>query len=154
MSNTDQIVIFTLNGQRYGIPLTMVERVVGMVEITPLPAGPEFIHGVINVQGKILPVLNLRRRFSLPERPVESSDQLIIIQCATRRFVLMTDSSCDVRECTGQMQTDAAELVSDLPYLTAVAKLPDGLILLQDPEALLTPDESILIDEHIGCCQI
>jgi len=86
MSRADQIVIFTLNEQRYGIPLGVVERVVRMVEITRLPSGPEFIQGVINVQGEIMPVLNLRRRFNLVERPVELSDQLIIIRCAARSF--------------------------------------------------------------------
>ncbi len=153
MNKPDQIVIFTLNGQRYGIPVTMVERVVRMVEITPLPAGPEFINGVINVQGEILPVVNIRLRFGLPERPIELSDKLIILRCASRRFVLMTDSFCDVQECTEQMQTDASEIVSGLPYLTAVVKLPDGLILLQDPEVLLTPAETVQINEIIGSCQ-
>ena len=69
MGKLDQIVIFTLNEQRYGIPLGVVEMVVRMVAITPLSGGPEFIDGVINVHGKIIPVLNLRCRFGLPGRP-------------------------------------------------------------------------------------
>ncbi|MFA7405015.1 MAG: chemotaxis protein CheW [Pelobacteraceae bacterium] len=147
MTRPDQIVIFTLDEQRYGIPLGVVERVVRTVEITPLPGGPGFIHGVINVQGKILPVLDLRRRFGLPERPVELSDQLIIIRCAARSFALMTDTSCEVRECTEQMRTEAAEILPDLPFLAGVIKLPDGLILLQDPEILLSPGETRTFDE-------
>lgn len=150
MSRADQIVIFTLNEQRYGIPLGVVERVVRMVEITRLPSGPEFIQGVINVQGEIMPVLNLRRRFNLVERPVELSDQLIIIRCAARSFALMTDRACEVRHCTEQLQTEAGKIIPDLPYLSAVARLPDGLILLQDPEALLSCAEAESIDELIA----
>jgi len=147
MTRTDQIVIFTLNEQRYGIPLGAVERVVRMVEITTVPTSPEFIHGVINVQGKILPVLDLRRRFGLPERSIELSDQLIIISCAARSFAVMTDTACEVMECAGQMQTEASEIIPDLPYLAGVIKLPDGLILLQNPEMLLSPGECVSIDK-------
>jgi len=150
MTGSDQIVIFTLDEQRYGIPLGAVERVVRIVEITPLPGSHGFIHGVINVQGEILPVLNLRRRFGLPERPVELSDQLIIIRCATHSFVLITDTACEVRECTERMRTEVAEILPDLPFLAGIARLPDGLILLQNPEMLFSRCESEAIDELIG----
>jgi purine-binding chemotaxis protein CheW len=153
MNTLDQIVTFTINEQRYGIPLEVVERVVRMVEITPLPTGPDFIHGVINVKGEILPVVNLRRRFRLPARPVEISDQLIIIRCATRSFVLMSDMSCEVLEFSEFMQTVASGIIPDLPFLSSVVKLPDGLILMQDPEMLLSPGESITIEEIIGSDQ-
>jgi len=149
MTRTDQIVIFTLNEQRYGIPLGVVERVVRMVEITSVPTSPEFIHGVINVQGKILPVLDLRRRFGLPERSIELSDQLIIINCAAHSFAVMTDTACEVREYSEQMQTETSEIIPDLPYLSGVIKLPDGLILLQNPEKLLSPGETGSIDNLV-----
>ena len=150
MYRADQIVIFTLNEQRYGIPLGVVERVVRMVQITTLPSGPEFIQGVINVQGEIMPVLNLRRRFNLGERPVELNDQLIIIRCAAHSFALMTDGVCEVRHCAEQLQTGAENIIPGLPYLSAVAKLPDGLILLQDPEALLSSAEAVSIEELLA----
>ncbi len=153
MARQDKILIFTLNEQRYAIPLGVVEMVVRMVAITPLPGGPEFIDGVINVHGKIIPVLNLRCRFGLPGRPAGFNDQLIILRCATRSFALIADMACDVWDCTEQMQTETAEIIPDLPLLTAVVKLPDGLILLQDPEALLSPGESFAIDELIACDQ-
>ncbi len=150
MDEAEQIVIFTLNEQRYGVPLGVVERVVSMVEITRLPSGPEFIQGVVNVQGEIMPVLNLRRRFNLTERPIELSDQLIIIRCAARGFALMTERVCEVRHCAKQLQTGAEKIIHDQSYLFAVAKLPDGLILLQDPEALLSSAEALSIDELIA----
>lgn len=149
MTTSDQMVIFTLDGQRYGIPLRSVERVVRMVEITTIPTCPEFIQGVINVQGKILPVLDLRRRFELPERPVELSDQLIIISCGTRSFAVTADSACEVRECTEQMMTAGSNIVPDLPYLAGVVKLPDGLILLQEPEMLFSLGEAKAIDRYM-----
>lgn len=150
MIRSERVVVFTLAEQRYGIPLVAVERVVRIVEITPLPASPEFIRGVINVQGEIMPVLDLRRRFGLPERPTRLSDQLLIIRSANRSFALVSESPCEVRECTKQMLTAAAEILPDFPFLTGVAKLPDGLILLSEPEVLLSPGESTALDELLG----
>jgi purine-binding chemotaxis protein CheW len=139
MTGAGQIIIFTLDEQRYGIPLNVVDRVVRMVAITHLPAGPDFIRGVINVQGEIMPVLDLRRRFGLLQRPVELCDQLIITCCASLSFALMIDSACEVREYTEQMLTESEVIFPDLPFVSAVVKLADGLILLSKPEYLLSP---------------
>ena len=147
MTRPGQIIMFALDQQRYGIPLDMVERVVRMVEITQLPTSPAFIHGVINVQGKILPVLDLRQRLGLPGRRVELSDQLIIIRSSTHSFALMTETACQVRECTEQMVAETAEILPGLPFLSGVVKFPDGLILLHDPELLLSPCETKALGE-------
>jgi len=147
MTNSEQIVVFTLDEERYGIPLVNVERVVRIVAITPLPAAEEFIRGVINVQGEIMPVVDLRRRFGLAERPDELSDQLIIVRCDKRSFALVTEGTCEVREYTREQLTEEAEIHPHLPFLSGVVKLPDGLILLSDPESLLSFDERELVDE-------
>jgi purine-binding chemotaxis protein CheW len=68
METPHQLVVFTLGQQRYGLPLSSVERAARIVEITPLPNAPEIVLGVINVQGRLMPVVNLRHRFRLPER--------------------------------------------------------------------------------------
>ena len=104
-----------------------------------------------SVQGTVLPVVNLRRRFGLPDRPVELSDQLIIIRCAMHRFVLITDTECEVRECAGLLHTETCDSIPDLPFPAAVIALPDGLVLLQNPELLLSPGETESIDALIGC---
>lgn len=150
MTSSEQLVIFSLDEQRYGIPLATVERVVRIVEITHLPKAPDFIRGVINVQGEIMPVLDLRCRFGLPGRDSQLSDQLIILRCANRNFALIAESPCEVRECTTQMRTATEDLNPEFHFLTGVAKLPDGLILLSNPEVLLSSDEKKTIDELLG----
>lgn len=146
MIRPERVVIFTIDEQRYAVPLLAVERIVRMVEITPIPGAPPFVRGVITCHGEIMPVLDLRRRLGLPERPVELGDQLIITRCAKRCLVLMVDSVCGVWECPEQMFTACAEILPDLPFLSGVAKLPQGLILLQDPAALLFPHEAGALD--------
>lgn len=149
MFRPERILLFTLDGQRYGVPLAAVERVVRVVEITPLPGGPEFIRGVINVQGRVMPVLDLRRRFGLAERPLELSDQLLITRSAGGDLALLTDSGSEVRECPEPLVTEAAEILPDLPFLAGVVKLPDGLTLIQNLESLLTPSEAQAIEELV-----
>jgi purine-binding chemotaxis protein CheW len=60
----NQLVVLTLDEQRYALHLSAVERIVRMVEITPLPKAPQIVLGVVNVQGRIVPIVNIRKRFS------------------------------------------------------------------------------------------
>jgi purine-binding chemotaxis protein CheW len=72
--------LFTLDAGRYALSLEVVERVVPALELTPLPTAPDIVQGVFNLHGRIVPVMNLRRRFGLPERAIELSDHLIVAQ--------------------------------------------------------------------------
>ena len=71
MNGAIQLIVFTLNEQRYALYLSVVERIVRIVRITPLPKAPEIVSGVINVAGRIIPVLDTRKRFRLPERGLD-----------------------------------------------------------------------------------
>ncbi|MDD2734130.1 MAG: chemotaxis protein CheW [Desulfuromonadaceae bacterium] len=149
MIKQNMILVFTLDGQRYGLPLDAVERVVRMVEITQLPEAPAAVRGVINFQGEIIPVLDLRQRFGLPERPVELDDQLIIITTVGRKRALIADTACEVRECPEESFTEAAGILPPLPLLTGIAKSSAGLILLHDPGSLLSPGEAQTLDSTL-----
>jgi purine-binding chemotaxis protein CheW len=72
-----KLVIFTLDEQRYALHLAAVERVVRMVELTSLPKAPEIVLGVVNVRGRVVPVVNLRKRFGLAERGIRLSDHIL-----------------------------------------------------------------------------
>ena len=90
------ILIFTLDEQRYALSLTTVERVVRAVEIMPWPEAAGPMLGMVNVQGHVIPVVNLRRRLNLPEREITLSDRFIIVQTAKQRVVLVVDEINDV----------------------------------------------------------
>src|SRR5690242_12083986 len=91
MKEVIQLVVFRLEAQRYALPLGVVERITRAVEVTPLPEAPDVVLGVIDVGGTVLPVLNIRRRFGLPEREIGLSDQFIISRTTERRVVLVVD---------------------------------------------------------------
>ncbi|MGA2642043.1 MAG: chemotaxis protein CheW, partial [Spirochaetia bacterium] len=103
-----QCVVFTLDERLYGVRLSAVSRVVHAVEITPLPKAPPIVIGVINLGGRIIPVVNIRRRFRLPERELELTDQLVVARASRH----------DAQEDGGRLLAfvvDAVIGVQDLP---------------------------------------
>lgn len=88
---SDQVVVFVLDGQRYAQRLEVVERVVRAVAVTPVPETPAFILGVINLAGRLLPVISLRRCLGLPDRPVRPADQFMITRTSQLTVALVVD---------------------------------------------------------------
>ncbi len=141
MLNHHQLVVFTLDNHHYAIHLTAVERAVRVVEITSLPKAPEIVSGVINLQGRIVPVLNVRKRFRLPERETNLSDQFLIARTATRTVALVVDAVCGVIEHTAQETVVAPTIVPGLEYLTGVVKLEDGMLFIHNLDQFLSLEE-------------
>jgi purine-binding chemotaxis protein CheW len=110
MNDSNQLVVFTLEEQRYALYLSAVERIVRMVEITPLPKAPEIVFGVINVQGQVIPVVNIRKRFRLPEQELNLTDQLVIAHTSRLTVALVVDSVSSILECAEQ-EVIAAEKI-------------------------------------------
>ena len=90
--NSLGLVPFLLDDQRYALHLGVVERIIPAVEITPLPKAPEIVLGLINIRGKIIPTLNIRRRLQLPERETELNDHFIIANTSKRTVALPVES--------------------------------------------------------------
>jgi len=138
-----------LDEQRVALPLASVDRIVRAVEVTPLPGAPQVVLGVINVQGKVLPVINLRRRCRLQEREIETTDMLVIAHTARRAVVLLVDRA-DVLECAEGSLIPAEQVVPGIFGVHEVLKHEDGLIMLYDPEALLLLDEEIVLNSAMA----
>lgn len=147
MSAITQLVVFCLDEQRYGLHLAAVERVVRAVEVSPLPKAPEIVLGMINLQGRIIPVVNVRKRFRLPERDVDISDQFIIARTARRTVALVVDAVNDVVPGTGAQVVASAKILPGLEHVEGVLKLPDGMIFVHDLDRFLSLDEEQALAE-------
>lgn len=145
-----QLVVFALEDQRYALHLSAVERIVRAVEMTPLPKAPEIVIGVINVQGRIIPVFNIRRRFHLPEREIELSDQLIIANTARRTVALVVDTVDGVIERLSEEVTPADQVLPRIEYVEGIVKLENGLVLIHDLDKFLSIDEETKLDEALN----
>jgi purine-binding chemotaxis protein CheW len=142
-----QLVVWTFDAQRYALPLSAVERVVRAVEVTPLPAAPDIVCGVVNVHGQIVPVVDVRRRFHLPARETTLADQIVIAQSARRKVAFFIDAIGGVAECEERDVVPGNRIVPGLERVAGVAKLEDGLILIHDLDSFLSLDEEEVLDK-------
>jgi purine-binding chemotaxis protein CheW len=92
------LVVFLLAEQRYALPLRMVERVLPMVAVSPLPQAPPMTLGVINLHGTVIPVVDLRRRFGFPQHEYGLAAHLLLARTTRRTLALPVDEVLDVRK--------------------------------------------------------
>jgi purine-binding chemotaxis protein CheW len=147
MKKSDFLVIFTLDDQRYALPLPAVDRVVRMVAITPLPNAPDIILGVVNFKGRVIPVVNVRRRFCLLERKIAISDQLVVAHTTRRPVALVVDAVLDVIACAEQTFITPENILPKVEYVEGVVKLIDGLIFIHDLNKFLSLEEESALDQ-------
>lgn len=143
------IVQFNLDELHYALYLPAVERVVRTVEITPLPQAPGIVTGVVNFHGKIIPVVNIRKRFNLPEREINTEDQLIIARTSKRLVGIVVDTVSGVHELEN---FQVAAIDGKLPYtkyLSSIAKIENDIVLIHDLEKFLSVEEQNMVDKAL-----
>jgi len=146
MPHEDQLIVFCLGEQRYALALAAVEKVVRAVEVTRLPAAPDIVLGIVNVQGRVIPLINVRRRFRLPEREMALADQIVIAHTARRPVALVVDAVTGVLEYPEREAVAAWDILPDVDYIEGVVKLEDGLILIHNLDRFLSLDEETSLD--------
>ncbi|HUW27273.1 MAG TPA: chemotaxis protein CheW [Sulfuriferula sp.] len=150
MEKPDQLLVFALGDQRCALYLPVVDRVVRAVEISPLPKAPDIVLGVVNVHGEVIPVINVRKRFGLPQRDIALTDQLVITHTARRPVALVVDTVTGVVECIARQLVVAEGILPGLEYVQGVAKLKDGLILIYNLEQFLSLEEDVFLDQAMS----
>jgi purine-binding chemotaxis protein CheW len=143
---SQQMAVFSLGDMRVALHLSAVKRIVRIVEISPLPGAPEIIKGVINVQGEVIPVFNIRKRFSLSDRETELSDQIILARTSRRTVGLHVDRVNEVLEVSFENIVAAEKILPEIQYFDGVVKTGDGLILIHDLDRFLSIEEEADLD--------
>jgi len=144
------IVLFNLDELRYALYLLAVERVIPIVEITPLPKAPEIVMGIVNYHGEIIPVINIRKRFNLPAHEIKLSDQLIIARTTKRFVALVVDSVIGVHKLEHDQFVDTKEEFPYADYVTGIAKIENNIVLIHDLEKFLSLEEQHLIENALS----
>ena len=147
MKKADFLVVFGLDDKRYALPLSAIDRVVRMVEITPFPEAPDIILGVVNFQGQVTPVFNIRKRFNLPKRDIVITDRLIFAHTARRVVALVADVVLDV--CVAENVIASGDMLSRAKHVEGVAKLADGLVFIHDLDKFLSLEEADALDQAL-----
>lgn len=149
MGSSQKLVAFALDDLQCALPLDRVARVVRAVQIAPLPGAPAVILGMINMQGTIVPVADLRQRLQLPPRDLNIYDHMVISRAPRRLLAIVADAVHGVVECARRdlVQVDG---VPGVEHFHGVAKLPDGLLLIHDLDRLLSLDEEAAMERALG----
>ncbi len=140
------LVALTLDEQHYALPLPAVERVVRAAQVTPLPRAPEIVLGIVNARGRVIPVIDVRKRFRLPERRLALTDRMVIARSARRPVALIVDAVTGVLAYSEQAAVGARDIAPGLEHVAGVVKLEDGLILIHDLDEFLSLGEETALD--------
>ncbi len=129
-----QLVVFTLGSEAYGVDIGRVHEIIRMHDVTRVPRTLDFVEGVINLRGKVIPVISLRKRFGLPETELTRENRIIVVDVEGQDTGIIVDSVTEVlRVAKGAVESLSEVLVSPASdYLLGIAKLKDKLIILLD----------------------
>jgi len=139
----EQLVVFTLANETYGIDISAVNEIIRMQDITEVPRTPDFVEGVINLRGRIVPVIDLRKRFGLEVAEKTQASRIIVVEMDEVTVGMIVDSVSEVLRLPKENIEPTPPMVSgvDSAYLRGVGKWNDRLIILLDINKVLYKEE-------------
>lgn len=140
----DQLVIFRLENEEYGIPVEAVQEIVRVPEqMTAVPKAPKFVEGVINLRGEVLPVIDQRQRFGMDSEDRSDRQRIVVLKVRTQLLGFIVDSVAEVRKISHRVIGPAPALSeAQAKIIRRVANLGDrGIILLLEPDQMISTNE-------------
>ncbi|HEY7612482.1 MAG TPA: chemotaxis protein CheW [Gemmatimonadales bacterium] len=135
------LLAFELSSRRLALPVELLETIVRAADSTPLPEAPSFVEGIVHLRGQLLPVIDLRRRFGLPPAPPSPDQLFLVIRGLDSARAIRVDEVHNIFAVPAEALEHAREIVPGAGQAPGIARLPDGMLVVQDPEALLTSDD-------------
>ncbi len=135
-----QLVTFRLGNEEFSVDILKVQEIIRLMELTRVPKAPEFIEGVINLRGKVIPVMDLRKRFAMPEAEDTSEARIIVVELESTPVGFRVDGVSEVLRLPADTVEPPPTMMSgvETEYIKGVGKLDDRLIILLDVEKVLT----------------
>lgn len=139
----EQLVVFDLAHEFYGVDIGAVNTIIRMQEITRIPRTPEFVEGVINLRGSIVPVIDLRKRFGLPVGDATKSSRIVVVEAGGQMIGMVVDAVAETLRLSADMIEPPSPVVVnvDSAYVRGVGKQENRLVILIDLEKVLTQKE-------------
>lgn len=142
-----QLVSFILDKEEYGVEVLKVREIIRMPNITRVPNTPAYVEGVINLRGKVIPIISLRKRFSLDDEEVDNRTRIMVMDMTNELTGFIVDSVAEVIRITADEIQPAPAVVTggvDQEYLSGVINREDRLLVLLDLERLFSQEEQQL----------
>lgn len=138
-----QLVSFMIGSEEYAVDIFYVKEINRLSHITKVPNAPEFIEGVINLRGRIIPVIDLRARMGLPKKEHDKDSRIIVIEDNDLLVGFLVDAVKEVIRIPKNITEEPPEIVSSVKtdFINSVGKLEDRLLILIDLKKILSKDE-------------
>jgi purine-binding chemotaxis protein CheW len=135
-----QLVSFRIGGEEFGVDILKVQEINRMMEVTRVPNAPEYVDGVINLRGKVIPIIDLRRRFGMERKEHDKNTRIVVVELTGKVVGFVVDGVEEVLRIPRSVTEPPPSIVGGVrdEYITAVGKLEDRLLILLDLDKVLT----------------
>ena len=141
-----QLVIFKLHKEDYGLQIGRVQEINRMVDVTKLPNTPEFIEGIINLRGRVIPVLDLRKRFGFSEQTYTNETRIMVTDVSGQTVGLIVDAVQEVVKIHGEaIEPPPPSFVVDAQFVQGIGKLDNRLVIILDIDRIMTSRENVML---------
>ena len=149
-TDVKQLVIFELAGGSYGLDIQSVREINRLIDVTPIPKAPEFVEGIINLRGTIIPVVDLAMRFGLEATARSKDTRIVVIESEGHTLGMKVDEVSEVLRIKTDEIDAAVNMTTtgiDADFVEGVGKVDDRLILILNPDKLFTAEEHLELAE-------
>nr|WP_029895228.1 chemotaxis protein CheW [Desulfohalovibrio reitneri] len=142
-----QLVTFSIGDEEFGVDILKVQEIIRTMEITRVPKAPDFVEGVINLRGKVIPIIDLRRRFGMARRDHDKNTRIIVIDINNMIVGFVVDSVSEVLRISSSTVEPPPPVVAGVEseYIKSVGKLEDRLLIMLDLDRLLSGEEQAML---------
>jgi purine-binding chemotaxis protein CheW len=139
----NQLVVFNLANEHYGVDIAAVDGIVEMKQITAVPQAPSFVEGITNLRGEVLPVVDLRKRFGLPLEEATKETRIVNVEMNGTKVGMIVDAVSEVLRVAEEDIEPPSPIITtvDSAFIIGIAKVDERLIILLDLAKVLSSDE-------------
>ncbi|BCV20770.1 chemotaxis protein CheW [Moorella sp. Hama-1] len=147
-----QLVVFQLAGETYGVEISHVQEIIRLQTITEIPRTPAFVEGVINLRGRIIPILDMHKRFHLPAAEATNNTRIMVVELGEVTVGMIVDSVSEVLRLPADSIEPPPPMISgiDVAYLKGVGKWNDKLIILLALDRVLRESEQRELQQEVA----
>jgi len=147
-----QQVIFRLDNEEYGLDIMKVNGIEKYQEVVKVPNSPEYIEGIINLRGEVLPIYSLRKKFNLVQKPMDDETKIIVTYTNDMKVGFVVDSVVEILHIDLESIVDAPKIVAGInrKYIKSVAKQEHRMIILIDVDLIVSDEEKLELGEAIS----
>ena len=145
-----KFLTFILGKEIYGFEILKVREIIGLMDITTVPQTPEYMKGVINLRGKVIPVIDLRLKFSMQEKEHTDETCVIVVEVNNTSIGIIVDSVSEVLEITRGEIEESPHFGQDIDtsYIMGLGKVKEKIVILLDIEEILSSEELDIVNQH------